>query len=156
MTKYFVKTAAFALSLSLFFASCSEMPGGKSSEIEPEIEHTTAELIVGEWDIISYNQDGEERMGSSYSAFTLEFSPLTEGSGIVGGDVAIAISGNQGFLNGEYRLNEATEQIIISRDVLGQELTVDLSFQGKDQLIMNGFIEELEVNLTIRASRISN
>ena len=157
MTKQLVKTTAFALFLSLFLTSCQSC---KDDDVQPEPEPTTAELLVGEWDIDSFDIQGFEFMGSAFSEFTLEFGPIIGERGLVGGSLTFANSGEVNVLEGEYRLDEFIEQIVhidpgLLPNSLGLNIPFDIFLQGKDQLIIIGTVD-FENDLTIRATRISN
>ena len=149
MTKYFVKTAAFTLFLSLFFTSCveKEKPGNETLPLP-------SELIVGEWNVNSFIRKGEDRMESKLSEFTLKFGSQTEGRGIVAGSRTEASDGNQLSLNGEYHF-VSTDQIVLSSGIFGRELTMDLEFEGKDKMTMSSFIEDKGL-LKVSATRLSD
>ena len=159
MTKQLVKTTSIVLFLCLFLSSCESCgpcPGGDCDPPPPPL----SELIVGEWNINSFEWQDFEYMGTEFSEFTIEFGQIFRERGPVVGSLTETITNKVEVLDGEYRLNEFNEQIAhlalgflpIS---LGMNVEYDIFLQGSDQLIMTGSIV-FEDDVTIRATRISN
>lgn len=107
--------------LSLTFSSCDPL-------------RPVLMLLVGDWDVTSFTEDGVESMGTIFTSVQMEFEEYGETEGEFNWTL-LGTSGASTFLTGDYQLNDdgtEVEMTFKSGSLQGEVVDFDMDLEGED------------------------